>query len=63
MNKIKRKQRYNAFKQAFISISDKMEFWKSVDDKLNIEVRFTASDDFTLGFIDFLDTKKTRDSF
>jgi hypothetical protein len=63
MNKIKRKERYNAFKQAFISISDKMEFWKSVDDKLNIEVRFTASDDCTLAFIDFLDTKKTRDSF
>lgn len=32
MNKIKRKERYYAFKQAFISISDKMEFWNSVDD-------------------------------
>ena len=30
MNKFKRKERYNAFKRAFISISDKMEFWKSV---------------------------------
>lgn len=63
MNKIKRKERYYAFKQAFISISDKMEFWNSVDDKLNIEVRFTASYDYTLGYIDFLDTKRTRDSF
>lgn len=32
MNKIKRKERYFAFKQAFISISDKMEFWNSADD-------------------------------
>jgi len=28
-----------------------MDFWTSVDDQLNIEVRFTASDDYTLGFI------------
>jgi hypothetical protein len=40
-----------------------MDFWISVDDQLNIEVRFTASDDYTLGFIDFLDTKRTRDSY
>lgn len=26
-------------------------------------MRFTASDDYTLGYIDFLDTKRTRDSF
>lgn len=32
LNKYKRRERYCNFKQAFISISDKMDFWKSVDD-------------------------------
>jgi hypothetical protein len=62
-NKNKRKEKYYAFKRAFIAASDKMDFWKNVDDQLNIELRFTASDDYTLGYIDFLNTKRSRDQF
>ncbi len=28
-----------------------------------MELRFTASDDYTLGYLDFLDTKRSMDSF
>jgi hypothetical protein len=31
-NKNKRKEKYYAFKRAFIAASDKMDFWKNVDD-------------------------------
>jgi hypothetical protein len=62
-NKFKRQARYTAFKKAFISVQDNLDFWKSYEDQINIELRFTASDDCTLGYLDFLDIKRQKESF
>jgi len=61
--KRKRKEHYYSFKSAFIAEADKIDFWKNYEDSVNIELRFTSSDDFTLGYVDFLDTKRTRDTY
>jgi hypothetical protein len=50
-------------KKAFISEADKIDFWRSYEDQINIELRFTSTDDYTLSYVDFLDTKRTRDAF
>lgn len=34
-----------------------------VEDKLNIELRFTSSDEYTLAYVDFIDVKKTKDAY
>jgi hypothetical protein len=62
-NKYKRQVRYYAFKKAFISVQDKLDFWRSYEDQINIELRFTASDDCSLGYLDFLDTKRSKETF
>lgn len=61
--KKKRRERYYSIKKAFIAEAEKIDFWKSYEDLMNIELRFTSSDDKTLAYVDFLDTKKTRDMF
>lgn len=61
--KRKRKDHYYSFKKAFIAEADKISFWRNFEDQLNIELRFTSSDDYTLGYVDFLDTRRTKDSF
>lgn len=40
-----------------------IDFWKSLDDRMKFEVRFSASDDCTLSYIDYLDTKKSKESY
>jgi|LauGreDrversion4_2_1035121.scaffolds.fasta_scaffold30028_2 hypothetical protein len=62
-NKRKRYQRYYAFKKIIISVQDKMDFWRSYEDQISIELRFTGSKDYTLGYLDFLDTKRQKESF
>jgi hypothetical protein len=44
-------------------LSDKIDFWRTVEDKMSIELRFTSTEDYTIGYIDFLDTKKTKDTY
>ena len=61
--KKKRREHYYSFKKAFIAEAEKIDFWKSYEDQLNIELRFTSSDDYTLAYVDFLDIKRTRDMF
>lgn len=58
-----RKRHYHYFKRAFIEEADKLEFWRNVEDKMNIELRFTSSEDYTLGYMDFLDTRITKDAY
>ena len=61
--KFKRKARYFAYKKAFIAVADKLDFWRTYEDQVNFEMRFTSSDDYTLGYLDFLDIKRNKDSF
>lgn len=62
-SKNQRRKHYHNFKSAVINEAEKIEFWKSVDDKMSIELRFTSSEDFTLGYLDFIDVKKTKDTY
>ena len=55
--------RYYSFKKAIIAVQDKVDFWRAYEDQINIELRFTASDDYTLGYLDFLDTNRSKESF
>lgn len=61
--KTQRKKHQNKFKQALINEAEKIDFWKSVDDKMSIELRFTSTEDYTLGYLDFIDIKKTKVSY
>jgi len=61
--KKQRKSHYHRFKQAFINEADRLEFWRLMEDKLNIELRFTSSDDYSIAYVDFIDIKKTKDSY
>lgn len=59
-----RKRHHHNFKRAFINQNEhSLDFWKLIEDKVNIELRFTSSDDYSIGYIDFLDIKKTKDSY
>lgn len=40
-----------------------MNFWRNPEDNENIEIRFTSCDDYSLGYVDFLDTRLSKDSF
>lgn len=62
--KQKRRQHFYSFKKAFISEAAKgIDIWRGYEDQTNIELRFTASDDYTLGYVDFLDLRRTKDVF
>jgi hypothetical protein len=62
-SKIKRRTHYYSFKKAFIAETDKIDFWKAYEDNMNIELRFTSSEDYSLAYLDFLDVKRTKDTF
>lgn len=62
LKKLRRRHYYN-FKRAFINESDNVEFWNQLEDKLNIELRFTSSDDYTIAYVDFIDIKKTKETY
>jgi len=40
-----------------------LDFWKDQIDKASIEIRFTACKDYSLGYLDFIDTRLSKDSF
>jgi hypothetical protein len=62
-NKHKRRDHYYAFKKTFTAEVGRLGFWKNLEDELKIELRFTSNEDYTLAFVDFLDTRLTKDAF
>eukprot|EP00347_Sterkiella_histriomuscorum_P013330 403365131 len=61
--KRQRRKHYTSFKKAFINEADNLDFWNNLDDRLNIELRFTSSDDYTMAYIDFIDVKKSKEQY
>ena len=55
-----RKMIYKRYKNLFINDIAQFEFFKEGEGQTFIDIKFTCSSDYTLAFIDFIDTKKDK---
>jgi len=63
--KNRRKVYYKQMKKKFISLTEQVDFWKEIEDQMKnpIEIKFTASDDYSLAYIDFIDLRKEKGQY